>query len=99
MSGAVESLAPTTERSLSVREISKSFGGVRALDGCSFEVAARSITALIGPNGSGKTTAFNCISGFYEPDHGSVFIGRTRITGWSPSRIVHERLVRTFQVT
>jgi ABC-type branched-subunit amino acid transport system ATPase component len=95
----MEGLARTSERSLSVREISKSFGGVTALDGCSFEVAPRRITALIGPNGSGKTTAFNCISGFYEPDRGSIFRGSTRITGWSPSRIVHERLVRTFQVT
>ena len=95
----VEGLSQTTGRPLSVREISKSFGGVTALDGCSFEVAPRRITALIGPNGSGKTTAFNCISGFYGPDRGSVFLGDTRITGWSPSRIVHERLVRTFQVT
>jgi ABC-type branched-subunit amino acid transport system ATPase component len=95
----MEGLARTPDRALSVREISKSFGGVRALDGCSFEAAPRRITALIGPNGSGKTTAFNCISGFYEPDRGSVFLGDIRITGWSPSRIVHERLVRTFQVT
>ena len=92
-------LAASTDRSLVVREISKSFGGVKALDGCSFEVDPHRITALIGPNGSGKTTAFNCISGFYEPDHGSVFLGDTMITGWSPSRIVHARLVRTFQVT
>ena len=95
----MEGLARTTDRQLSLREVSKSFGGVLALDGCSFEVAPRSITALIGPNGSGKTTAFNCISGFYEPDRGAVFLGDTRITGWTPSRIVHERLVRTFQVT
>ena len=89
----MEGLAPTTDRRLSVRAVSKSFGGVLALDGCSFEVAPRRITALIGPNGSGKTTVFNCISGFYEPDRGSVFLGDTRITGWTPSRIVHERLV------
>jgi ABC-type branched-subunit amino acid transport system ATPase component len=95
----LEGLAQTTDRPLSVREISKSFGGVTALDGCSFEAAPHRITALIGPNGSGKTTAFNCISGFYAPDGGSVHLGDTRITGWSPSRIVHERLVRTFQVT
>jgi ABC-type branched-subunit amino acid transport system ATPase component len=95
----IQGLGATTDRPLAVREISKSFGGVKALEGCSFEVAPHRITALIGPNGSGKTTAFNCISGFYEPDQGSVFLGGTRITGWSPSRIVHERLVRTFQVT
>jgi neutral amino acid transport system ATP-binding protein len=94
-----EGLSQTTGRPLSVRQISKSFGGVTALDSCSFEVAPRGITALIGPNGSGKTTAFNCISGFYGPDRGSVFLGDTSITGWSPSRIVHQRLVRTFQVT
>jgi ABC-type branched-subunit amino acid transport system ATPase component len=82
-----------------VREVRKSFGGVRALHDCSFEVAASRITALIGPNGSGKTTAFNCISGFYSPDRGSILLGDRDITGWSPSRIVHERVARTFQVT
>ncbi len=86
-------------QSLAVRGITKSFGGVRALTGCTFNVASGRITALIGPNGSGKTTAFNCISGFYRPDEGSVMLGERDITGWAPSRIVHQRIARTFQVT
>jgi ABC-type branched-subunit amino acid transport system ATPase component len=86
-------------RSLKVTGVGKSFGGVRALNECSFEIAAGRITALIGPNGSGKTTAFNCISGFYAPDQGRVVLGERDITGWTPSRIVHERMARTFQIT
>jgi branched-chain amino acid transport system permease protein len=86
-------------RSLEVQGVGKSFGGVRALEDCTFDVAAGQITALIGPNGSGKTTAFNCISGFYAPDRGSIRLGDRDITGWSPSRIVHERMARTFQIT
>jgi ABC-type branched-subunit amino acid transport system ATPase component len=86
-------------RSLKVSGVGKSFGGVRALDDCSFTIAAGGITALIGPNGSGKTTAFNCISGFYPPDRGTVVLGERDITGWTPSRIVHERMARTFQIT
>jgi ABC-type branched-subunit amino acid transport system ATPase component len=96
---APASLRPVTARSLHVRGISKSFGGVQALNGCTFDVAGGRITALIGPNGSGKTTAFNCISGFYTPGEGSVVLGDRDITGWTPSRIVHERIARTFQVT
>jgi neutral amino acid transport system ATP-binding protein len=86
-------------RSLKVTGMGKSFGGIRALDDCSFALAGGQITALIGPNGSGKTTAFNCISGFYAPDRGSVVLGERDITGWTPSRIVHERMARTFQIT
>jgi ABC-type branched-subunit amino acid transport system ATPase component len=92
-------IVPGAGRSLRVSGIGKSFGGVRALEDCSFEIAARRITALIGPNGSGKTTAFNCISGFYAPDRGTIVLGDRDITGWTPSRIVHERMARTFQIT
>jgi branched-chain amino acid transport system permease protein len=95
----VKPIAEGTSRSLHVREVHKSFGGVQALRDCTFDVMARKITALIGPNGSGKTTAFNCISGFYVPDRGSVMLGDRNISGWSPSRIVHQRLARTFQIT
>jgi ABC-type branched-subunit amino acid transport system ATPase component len=95
----VTPIAEGTSRSLHVRGVDKSFGGVRALQECTFDVTARKITALIGPNGSGKTTAFNCISGFYVPDKGSVMLGDRNISGWSPSRIVHQRVTRTFQIT
>jgi ABC-type branched-subunit amino acid transport system ATPase component len=92
-------IAAGAGRSLQVAGVDKSFGGVRALHDCSFEVRAGQITALIGPNGSGKTTAFNCISGFYAPDRGTVRLGERDITGWTPSRIVHQRMARTFQIT
>jgi ABC-type branched-subunit amino acid transport system ATPase component len=92
-------IAPGTGRSLRVTGMDKAFGGVQALEDCSFEVGAGRITALIGPNGSGKTTAFNCISGFYAPDRGTVRLGERDITGWTPSRIVHQRVARTFQIT
>jgi branched-chain amino acid transport system permease protein len=92
-------IAEATSRSLHVRGVDKSFGGVHALQDCTFDVAARKITALIGPNGSGKTTAFNCISGFYVPDKGTVMLGDRNISGWTPSRIVHQRVARTFQIT
>lgn len=95
----IQVIAPGTGRSLRVTGMDKSFGGVRALQDCSFEVGAGRITALIGPNGSGKTTAFNCISGFYAPDRGTVRLGERDITGWTPSRIVHQRVARTFQIT
>jgi ABC-type branched-subunit amino acid transport system ATPase component len=95
----VTPIAEGTSRSLHVRGVDKSFGGVRALQECTFDVTARKITALIGPNGSGKTTAFNCISGFYVPDKGSVMLGDRNISGWSPNRIVHQRVTRTFQIT
>ena len=81
---------------LEVRELSKSFGGVAAVDDASFGVAEGSITALIGPNGAGKTTVFNLVSGFLRPDRGAIrFAGaridgagaatRSRAPGWSAS--------------
>jgi len=92
-------IATGASRSLHLRGVDKSFGGVRALQDCSFDVTARKITALIGPNGSGKTTAFNCISGFYVPNSGTIMLGNRDISGWRPSRIVHQRVTRTFQIT
>ena len=55
---------------LEVRDVARSFGGVRAVDAASFDVVAGSITALIGPNGAGKSSLFNIISGFLRPEHG-----------------------------
>jgi branched-chain amino acid transport system permease protein len=72
---------------LEVSGLQKRFGGVRAVDGCTFSVAAGSITALIGPNGSGKTTAFNLIDGTMRADAGSVlFDGHVARTSASPAR-------------
>jgi ABC-type branched-subunit amino acid transport system ATPase component len=82
---------------LEVSSLSKSFGGVVAVDGASFEIAEGSISALIGPNGAGKTTLFNLVSGFIRPDAGSVRFESKVITGWSGYKIARTGLVRTFQ--
>ncbi|MFF2632628.1 branched-chain amino acid ABC transporter ATP-binding protein/permease [Microbacterium sp. NPDC058021] len=83
---------------LEVRGLHKSFGGNRAVDGCSFTVPEGSITALIGPNGSGKTTVFNLISGTMAADAGQVlFDGET--LGRSPWSRAHRGIGRTFQIT
>jgi branched-chain amino acid transport system ATP-binding protein len=66
---------------LAVEDLRKTFGGIVAVDGATFEVERGSITGLIGPNGAGKTTTFNCISGFYEPDGGTVRYDGTDIQG------------------
>ena len=84
---------------LEVRDLSKSFGGLAAVDRASLDVAADEIVALIGPNGAGKTTLFACIAGFAKPDDGSVrFLGQN-LTGWPPHRICAQGIARTFQVT
>jgi branched-chain amino acid transport system ATP-binding protein/branched-chain amino acid transport system permease protein len=84
---------------LEVKGLEKRFGGVRAVDGCSFAVPAGSITALIGPNGSGKTTVFNLIDGTMAAQAGEVWFGGRRIDGLPPWRRAHRGLARTFQIT
>ena len=69
---------------LEVRDVTKSFGSLRALDGVTLDVEEKKVTILIGPNGSGKTTLINVISGFYTPDSGSVFLEGRQITGLAP---------------
>jgi len=84
---------------LEVNGLEKRFGGVRAVDGASFAVPEGSITALIGPNGSGKTTIFNLIGGTMAPQAGEVFFDGQRIDGKPPWRRAHLGLGRTFQIT
>jgi ABC-type branched-subunit amino acid transport system ATPase component/ABC-type branched-subunit amino acid transport system permease subunit len=84
---------------LEVRGLEKRFGGVRAVDGASFVVPEGSITALIGPNGSGKTTVFNLVGGTMSPDSGEVWFDGERIDGKAPWRRAHLGLGRTFQIT
>ncbi|MBK5960387.1 ABC transporter ATP-binding protein [Rhodoplanes elegans] len=83
---------------LDVVDLSKSFGGVRAVDGLSFTVKRGSIVGLIGPNGSGKTTALNLISGAIPPRGGEIRLDGAAITGLKPDRIVHRGVARTFQL-
>jgi branched-chain amino acid transport system ATP-binding protein len=83
---------------LSVRGVSRSFGGILAVDGCSLEIRRESIVGLIGPNGAGKSTLFDLITGFQRPDTGSIVFGEKEITGWPAYRIARLGLVRTFQI-
>ena len=94
-------LAPTRRLdapvALAVRGVSRTFGGIRALDDVGFELRAGEVLGLIGPNGSGKTTMFNLVSGFFRPDSGRIELGGADITGLAPERIAARGLVRTFQ--
>ncbi len=83
---------------LEVRNISKSFGGLRAVDNASLDVSAGAIVSLIGPNGAGKTTLFTIIAGFQKPDEGRVRFEGRDITGLPAHTICRLGLVRTFQV-
>jgi len=83
---------------LEVRELTRSFYGVHALDGVRLSVEPHRITGLIGPNGAGKTTLFNCISGVVPPSSGNVVFDGFDITGWRTDRIANAGLVRTFQI-
>ncbi len=84
---------------LDVKGISKTFGGVKAVDDVSFSVAAGELLALIGPNGAGKTTCFNMLNGQLRPDSGNVFLGGEQITGLAPRVVAHKGVGRTFQIT
>ncbi|MFQ5834614.1 MAG: ABC transporter ATP-binding protein [bacterium] len=83
---------------LTIRNLQKNFGSLKALDRVSLEVEGNSIVGLIGPNGSGKTTLFNVVSGFYEKDGGEVYFKGERIDGLTPDEIAKKGLCRTFQV-
>jgi len=84
---------------LSIQEVSKAFGGIKAVDGCSLDVQKGLITGLIGPNGSGKTTLFNIITGFYPADSGTIHLDNRPIHNLLPSQICHSGIGRTFQIT
>lgn len=82
---------------LSVRDLAKRFGGVKAVAGVSFDVEEGAIAGLIGPNGAGKTTVFNLITGNTRPDQGRVLFNDADVTGLRPHRIVARGIARTFQ--
>jgi ABC-type branched-subunit amino acid transport system ATPase component len=82
---------------LEVEGLTKRFGGVTAVDRCSFAVPDGSVTALVGPNGSGKTTAFNLITGYARPDAGGVRFAGESVRRPEPTRLARRGLTRTFQ--
>jgi branched-chain amino acid transport system ATP-binding protein len=84
---------------LEVRDLSKAFGGLKAVNQASLDVRAGEIVGLIGPNGAGKTTLFAAIAGFHKPDAGRIVLDGRDITGLAPHQICAAGMVRTFQIT
>ncbi len=84
---------------LSVSEVSRSFGGLQAVNSVSLDVAAGEILGIIGPNGAGKSTLFNLIAGQIRPDSGTVALDGQPVTGLPPEAIVRRGLVKTFQTS
>jgi branched-chain amino acid transport system ATP-binding protein len=82
---------------LTIEGISKSFGGVTALEDVSFRIAGGMITGVIGPNGAGKTTLFNIVTGLYDQDRGTVHLENTDISHRPPEKLARLGVVRTFQ--
>ena len=84
---------------LAVRDLSRDFGGVRAVDKFSFELPPGTATGLIGPNGAGKSTALKLIAGALAPDTGQVVVGAVNVAGWAPHKVSRLGVIRTFQHT
>ena len=82
---------------LEIREVSKAFGGVQAVNRVSLDVTRGALMSVIGPNGAGKTTLLNMISGFYHPDTGGITLEGADVTRTAPSRIAELGVARTFQ--
>ncbi len=82
---------------LEAKGLSLAFGGLKAVDNFSIQLAPRGLAGLIGPNGAGKTTAFNLLTGVYQPDQGDIFLGGVKLNGKKPSAIAQAGLARTFQ--
>ncbi len=82
---------------LRVEDLTIEFGGVRAIDGLSFEIGAARVHAIIGPNGAGKTTLFNLITGLYRPTGGRILFEGEDIAGLPPHALAARGLSRTFQ--
>ncbi|MGZ8461153.1 MAG: ABC transporter ATP-binding protein [Candidatus Deferrimicrobiaceae bacterium] len=82
---------------LEVKELTRHFGGIKALDGVDFRLRRGELAGIIGPNGSGKTTLFNVITGIYRPDRGAVSLEGREVTGLPPEQIARRGIARTFQ--
>ena len=88
-----------TEIALDIQNLKKYFGGIKAVDGCTFQVPKGQISGLIGPNGSGKTTTFNLLTGVLDADSGEVIYNGENIVGLKPYEIFNRGISRTFQIT
>lgn len=86
------------ETLLRIRDITKNFGGLRAVDGVNIDVNTESIVGLVGPNGSGKTTLFNVIFGLHKADHGNVYFDNKRIDHLAPHQVFTRGMVNAFQI-
>ncbi len=82
---------------LEVKDLSKFFGGIRAIEEISFHTTDKIILSIIGPNGAGKTTLFNCLTGFMKPSKGSIVFSGQKISGLSADKINRMGIARTFQ--
>jgi len=91
-------MSPDASPILKVKDLLKRFGGFHALDGLTFHVSPGEILGLVGPNGSGKTTAINVISGLYAPDRGEVIFDGASVGGMASYKLVHRGINRTFQI-
>jgi branched-chain amino acid transport system ATP-binding protein len=83
---------------LQLQGLSKSFGGLVAVNNLSFSVEDGELVGIIGPNGAGKSTLFNLITGFYRPTKGKIIFGGEDITGFKPNMIARRGIIRTFQL-
>ncbi len=83
---------------LKLESLTKSFGGVQAVNDCSLNIATGRITGLIGPNGAGKTTIFNMIAGSLKPTSGKILFEGKDVTGMPTHQLFHKGIVRTFQI-
>jgi branched-chain amino acid transport system ATP-binding protein len=83
---------------LKIKNLNKSFGGLKAVNNVNLEIDKGSITGLIGPNGAGKTTLFNTIAGLYAPDNGDVYLEEKNIAGLKPHELFSMGVLRTFQI-
>mgnify|MGYP003093644025 CR=1 FL=1 len=87
----------TEEMLLEVKNLSKQFGGIKAVDNVNLQIRKGEIISVIGPNGAGKTTVFNLLTGIYKPDHGEIYFRGEAIHHLPPIEIVHKGIARTFQ--
>ena len=92
-------VSTTEDIALDVQDLHKDFGGIKAVNGCHLQIPKGKISGLIGPNGSGKTTTFNLLTGVIPPDSGKVFYNGEDIAGLKPHQIFRKGITRTFQIT